>query len=396
MENMDFRVQEQMDKNGLTEEELRIVPVAGEALKKSFIDLPWSLYEEDSCWVPPLKFERKWHLSTKNPYFEHADFQSWIGCRGDRVVGRISAQVDQLHLHQHQDATGFFGFLEAEDNAETFRALFDVAEGWLRQKGMRRILGPFSLSINDECGLLVEGLKTPPVMMMGHSLPHYSLRVEEQGYCKAKDLLAYWIQTDFKPPRYMETLVAKAAGRVTLRALRSQRFQEDMDIILDIFEDAWSQNWGFVPFTRAEFNELAKNLKLLVPADFIRIAEVDGEPAAMMVVFPNINEILIDLNGRLLPTGWLKLLWRLKVSGTRTARVPLMGVRRCYQGSKLGATLALMMITELQKPVLNSGISGAEMSWILEDNKGMCNIIESIGGKPYKRYRIYQKDLGGK
>ncbi len=377
-------------------EQLRIVPVAGRRLLRSFIDLPWSLYAGDPCWVPPLIFERKWHLSSKNPYFEHADFQAWIACRGERVVGRISAQVDQLHLQQYQDSTGFFGFLEAEDSAETFQALFEAAEDWLRKKGMRRICGPFNLSINDECGLLVDGLETPPVIMMGHALPYYSSRVEEQQFCKAKDLLAYWIQADFTPPRYLEALVARTGSRVRLRSLRSDRFQEDMAIIQDIFEDAWSQNWGFVPFTKAEFAELAKNLKILVPTDFIRIAEVDGEPAAMMVVFPNINEAIGDLNGRLLPLGWLRLLWRLKVASPKTARVPLMGVRRCYQGSKLGATLALMMISALQAPVLKRGIREAEMSWILEDNKGMCNIIESIGGVPYKRYRIYQKDLEAK
>ncbi|MCK4509565.1 MAG: N-acetyltransferase, partial [Desulfuromonadales bacterium] len=129
---------------------------------RSFTDLPWSLYADDPCWIPPLIFERKWHLSPKNPYFEHAEFQAWIACRGERVVGRISAQIDQLHLQRYHDATGFFGFLEAEDNAETFQALFDVAEGWLREKGMRRIRGPFTLSINDECGLLVEGFDSPP------------------------------------------------------------------------------------------------------------------------------------------------------------------------------------------------------------------------------------------
>ncbi len=373
--------------------QLRIVPVAGSRLLRSFIDLPWSLYADDPCWIPPLIFERKWHLSPKNPYFEHAEFQAWIACRGERVVGRISAQIDQLHLQRYHDATGFFGFLEAEDNAETFQALFDVAEGWLREKGMRRIRGPFTLSINDECGLLVEGFDSPPPIMLGHALPYYGLRVEEQGFLKEQDLLAYRVHPDISPPKHLEILTRRAAGRVKVRAMRRDHFKEDLEIIRDIFEDAWSENWGFIPFTPAEFTELGKNLKNLVNAESVRIAEVDGEPAAMIVMFPNINEMIKDLDGRLFPFGWLKLLWRLKVVGAKSTRIPLMGVRRRYQGSRLGATLALMVIAPLHENARKQGINEVDMSWILEQNQGMRKIIESVGGVPYKRYRIYQKEL---
>jgi len=372
---------------------LRIVPVAGRRLLRSFIELPWSLYAGDPSWVPPLIIEREWHLSSKNPYFKHAEFQAWIACRGERVVGRISAQVDRLHLQRYHDATGFFGFLEAEDHAETFRSLFEIAEGWLRQKGMQRVRGPFSLSINDECGLLVEGFDSPPPMMLGHALPHYGWRVEEQGYAKEQDLLAYLVPPDVPPPRQLETLAKRFAGRVKVRALQRDRFHEELEIIRDIFEDAWSQNWGFVPFTPAEFAELGKNLKLLVDAESVRIAEVDGEPAAMIVMFPNLNELIKDLNGRLLPLGWLKLLWRLKVVGARSARIPLMGVRRRYQGSLLGAALALMVISPIHEKARRQGFAEVDMSWILEQNQGMRKIIDEVGGRLYKRYRIYQKDL---
>ena len=373
--------------------ELRVIPVAGRRLMRNFIELPWSLYAGDSCWVPPLMAERKWHLSPKNPYFEHAEFQAWIACRGEHMVGRISAQVDRLHLQRYHDATGFFGLLESEDNSETFQALFNVAEEWLRQQGMQRIRGPFSLSINDECGLLVEGFGTPPPIMLGHALPYYGLRVEEQGYAKEQDLLAYRVDPDLPPVRHLDILTKRVAGRVKLRPMRRDRFNEEMEIIRDIFEDAWSENWGFIPFTPDEFAELGKNLKLLVDSKSVRIAEVDGTPAAMIVLFPNINEIIKDMNGRLLPFGWLKLLWRLKVSGLKSGRVPLMGVRRCYQGSRLGATLALMMISSLKQTAVEKGFTEVDMSWILEQNQGMCKIIESIGGLPYKRYRIYQKGL---
>jgi hypothetical protein len=386
-----------MQNSGLIDKQnavdIRIVPVAGRRLMSRFIELPCSLYADDPCWVQPLTIERKWHLSRKNPYFEHAEFQAWVACRGDRVVGRISAQVDQLHLQQHHDATGFFGFLEAEDDAETFHALFKVAEEWLRQKGMRRIRGPFNLSINDECGLLVEGFDSPPPIMLGHALPYYRARVEEQEFTKEQDLLAYRVHPEVSPPKHLDALTKRVAGRVNVRAMRRDRFDEELEIIRDIFEDAWSENWGFVPFTRAEFADLGKNLKLLVDADSVRIAEVDGEPAAMIVMFPNINEMIKDLNGRLLPFGWLKLLWRLKIVGAKSARIPLMGVRRRFQGSRLGATLALMLIAPLHVNARKQGIKEIDMSWILEQNQGIRKIIESVGSICYKRYRIYQKEL---
>ena len=375
-------------------EKLQIIPVDGPRLLQSFIKLPWTLYDLDPCWVPPLIFERKWHLSAKNPYFEHAEFQAWIACRGKQVVGRISAQIDQLHLQRYHDATGFFGLLEAEDNQETFHALFAAAEEWLRQKGMKRIRGPFSLSINDECGLLVEGFDSPPPIMLGHALPYYESRVEAEGFAKQQDLLAYRVATDTPQPRLLERLIKRSGGRVKIRPMRRDFFNEDLKILQDIFEDAWSNNWGFIPFTSAEFTELGKNLKLLVDVDFVKIAEVDGEPVGMMVAFPNLNEMIRDLDGRLLPFGWLKLLWRLKVVGAKSARIPLMGVKHRYQGSSLGVAIALMMISPLHMKARKEGIKEVDMSWVLEQNQAMRKIIESVGSTLYKRYRIYQKELG--
>ncbi len=372
---------------------LEILPVCDRAAHREFLHLPGSLYTHDPAWIPPLLLERREHLSKNNPYFRHATFQAWIARRGSKTVGRISAQVDQLHLQRYDDHTGFFGMLEAQDDPEVFQALLDTAQAWLRERGMKRIRGPFNLSINQECGLLVEGFDTPPVIMMGHALPYYSRRIEEQGFTAEQDLLAYRIESDFAAPRHLEALSSRIAGQVRLRPMRRREFTEDLAIIKDIFEDAWANNWGFLPFTTEEFDDLGKSLKLLVPTDFVRIAEVDGEPAAMMVVFPNINEAIRDLDGRLFPLGWLKLLWRLKVSGVKTGRVPLMGVRQRYQQSRLGAILALLLITSLQDSARSRGLEEVEMSWILENNVGMRKIIESIGGEPYKRYRIYRKDL---
>jgi hypothetical protein len=371
---------------------LRVVPVEGRRGLRQFIRLPWSIYLDDPAWVPPLLLERKEHLSKRNPFFEHAKCKFWLAYRGATPVGRISAQVDQLHLQRYEDSTGFFGLLEAEDEAETFRALMNTAETWLRDQGMRRVLGPFNLSINQECGLLVEGFDTSPMVMMGHARPYYGARVEENGYRKEKDLLAYHIGSDFQLTPAMRLIIKRVKKRVHLRPLRRSIFREELKILQDIFEDALSQNWGFVPFTRAEFEHLGKSLKLLLPDDQVQIAEVDGVPAAFMVAMPNVNEAIRDLNGKLFPLGWLKLLWRLKVAYPKSVRVAMMGVRQRYQNSRLGAALAVMVVEACTAPAVRRGVLTAEMSWILDDNLGMRNIIESLGGKVYKRYRIYSKE----
>jgi hypothetical protein len=372
---------------------LQVNPVNDRHDLRQFIRLPWSIYSNDPVWVPPLLLERKEHLSPRNPYFDHAQYQSWIAYRDGNAVGRISAQIDQLHLDRHQENEGFFGMIEAEDNAETFNALLNTAETWLRDHGMRRILGPYNLSVNQESGLLVDGFDTPACVMMGHAPPYYRTRIEENGYQKAKDLLAYIIDADFDQSAAMQTIIKRAKKRVKVRSLRKSHYNEDMKIIEDIFNDAWSENWGFIPYTEAEFKQLAKDFKLILDLELIKIAEVDGAPAAFMVTVPNINEAIRDLNGRLLPFGWIKLLWRLKVRYPQTARIPFMGVRKRYHGSLLGAALAFMVIIDGQPHGIKRGLKKVELSWILEDNKGTRDIIESIGAVVYKRYRIYSKDL---
>ena len=386
-------VQEQPPPRNINSSPLRIVKVDTRKTLNDFIRLVWPLYQDDPAWVPPLILDRRMQLSPKNPYFEHATFSSWVAYRNAKPVGRISAQVDRLHLEQHQDETGFFGMLESENNFETFQSLLTTAEDWLLEKGMRRIAGPYNLSINQELGLLVEGFDTPPVLMMGHALPYYAALLEENGYIKDKDLLAYIIDPAFEHPRSMQAIMTRAKKRVQTRFLRKSEFKEELKIIRDIFNDAWSQNWGFVPWTDPEFQHLGKDLKMLVDEDLVIIATVDDEPAAFIVGLPNVNEAIRDLNGKLLPFGWLKLLWRLKVKCPQTARVPLMGVRCQYHDTLLGAALAFSVIAGLQKGLIKRGIRQMELSWILEDNKGMRNIIEAITGRVYKTYRIYSKEL---
>jgi hypothetical protein len=372
---------------------LQVNPVNSPHEQRRFIRLPWSIYQDDPAWVPPLLLERKEFLSPKNPYFEHARYQSWIAYRDGTPVGRISAQIDQLHLDRYPDKEGFFGMIEAEDNPETFAALFQAAEAWLRDHGMRSVLGPYNLSINQEPGLLVDGFETPPFMMMGHARPYYGARIEKIGYQKIKDLYAYIIVSDFEASAAMQRIVKRAERRVKIRSLSKSNFSDDLKIIEDIFNDAWSDNWGFLPFTEAEFNQLAKEFKLVLDFELVKIAEVDGVPAAFMVVVPNINEAIRDLNGRLLPIGWLKLLWRLKVRFPQTVRLPFLGVRKEYHDSLLGAALPFLMIQAAWAYAVKRGVKKAELSWILEDNKGISDIIESLGGTVHKTYRIYAKDL---
>jgi hypothetical protein len=383
-----------LNDRGQTNESLQVLKVEGKSALNTFIRLPWSLYMDDPMWIPPLVLERRMHLSPKNPYFEHVKFCSWIAYRNGKPVGRISAQIDHLHIDRYQDATGFFGMLEAEDNRLTFRALLDTAESWLRNQGMQRISGPFNLSINQELGLLVDGFNTPPSMMMGHARPYYSARIEENGYRKEKDLLAYiLVSSEFKMTAAAKRITARAKDRIHIRRLQKSNFINELEIIRNIFNDAWSQNWGFIPWTEAEFEHLGKDLKMLADEELVKIAEIDGNPAAFIVVLPNINEIIRDLNGRLLPFGWLKMLWRLKVKYPKSARIPLMGVRSEYHDSLMGAALAFGVIADIRQPGLRRGIKEVELSWILEDNMRMRNIIESINGRVYKTYRIYSKQL---
>ncbi len=334
------------------------------------------------------------HLSRKNPVFEHVIWQGWLAWIGDEPVGRICAQIDSLHRAQHGADTGHFGMLDAVDDPAVFAALLATAEQWLRERGTRRVTGPFSLTINEESGLLVDGFDRPPVMMMGHAAPYCGPRLEGLGYRGAKDLLAYWMRPhDVRYTPAMRRMMDRVRDQVKIRPLDRSRFNAELMTLRDIFNDAWSANWGFLPFTEAEFRELGSNLKLLVPPDMILIAELGGQPAGFIVGMPNLNEAIAPLKGRLLPFGWLRLLWRLKVRPPRTGRVPLMGVRREHHFSRLGPALALLLIEAVQAALIRNGVDQLEMSWILEDNAGMRNILDHIGTEPYKRYRVYEKQL---
>lgn len=379
----------------MTSTGLRIEPVASRDLRR-FIAAAEPLYADDPLWVHPLFIERLEHLDpAKNPALRRMEVAYWLALRGDRAVGRISAQVNQAHLEAHDDATGQFGFVEGIDDAEVFKALTGTAETWLRQRGMRRVTGPFTLSINDESGLLVDGFETAPSMMMGHHRPYYAARLLEAGYCPLRTLLAYDFDVEAEWPAPARRMMARLARTpdVRIRPIEMRHYAEELELMRDIFNDAWAGNWGFLPWSSDEVQALGRNIRPLVAAGNFAIGEVGGEPAAMVVTLPNINEAIRDLRGRLLPTGFLKLLWRLKVKGLATARMPLMGVRRRYHGTTKGAALALGVIAAARDYARSRGCRRAELSWILEDNKPVRDVIELAGGRAYKRYRIYEKQL---
>jgi len=372
---------------------IEILPVSGFRGIGRFIDVPWRIYANDPLWVPPLKLERRLHCSRFNPYFKHAQWQGWIAYQDKRPVGRISAQIDELHRERYGSNTGHFGMLESIRDANVFGELIRTAENWLVEHGAYRITGPFNFSINQECGLLVQGFNTPPVFMMPYSPEWYADFLEQNGYHPCKDLLAYWLETDFEPPSAMQIIDRKYQHQIRVRMLRRDRFDEEIEIMRTIFNDAWSGNWGFVPFTEEEFAELGTSLRWLVPDEFIQIAEMNGEPVAFMAVLPNLNEVLPALNGKLFPFGWLHLTRKLKVNAITTARVPLMGVRKQFHHTLAGIASAFKVIDAPRKMAHAKGIQHVELSWILEDNQPMRAILEKIGAKEYKRYRIYEKTL---
>lgn len=374
---------------------IEILPVTSRALLMRFIRLPERLMADDPQYIPPLRSERVAALTPKgNPFFGHAEAAFWLARRDGRDVGRISAQIDRLAKSDPASPIGNFGMLAAVDDPSVISALFAAAESWLAGRGIRRVQGPFNLSINEESGLLVAGFDTPPMLMMPHDRPYLGGRVAALGYEKIRDLSAYIVDTQAALPRGAAAMVARGLpANVTLRHMRMANLKRDIAALVSIYNDAWATHWGFVPITEAEVDHMAKAMKPLLHERLIWFADVDGAPAAFGLCLPDLNAAIRDLRGKLMPFGWAKLLWRLKVSGVRTGRVPLMGVRKQYGAGMMGRLLALHVVETLRREAVARGITHVEMSWILEDNLPMRHLAEAIGGREYKTYRVYEKTL---
>ncbi|MCB0221139.1 MAG: N-acetyltransferase, partial [Chrysiogenetes bacterium] len=350
---------------------ITVRPVSGKSDLRAFLDVPFAIYRDDPNWIPPLYLERFEHLDPKkNPYFQHADVQLFLAERAGQPVGRISAQFDRLRNDCHKDDVGQFGFIEAPDDPQVFAALFDAAQTWLAGHNARTIQGPFNFSINDEMGCLIEGFDTPPNMMMAHARPYYGPRIEEQGFVKAKDVIAYDYDGRLPMPPKMRGMIDRVltSRDISIRPLDKRQLDRELGIIFEIFNDAWTENWGFVPFTAEELKVLGNNLKFLIKGDYVAIASYRGEPAAMAVTLPNLNDWIRDLNGRLLPFGWAKLMWRMFARPPLSGRLPLLGVKKKFHGSLTGTALALGVIETVYRYHTPRGTYKGELSWILEDN----------------------------
>jgi hypothetical protein len=387
----------------LDQSQITVTPVSSKRDRKAFIDLPYRLYANDPHWVPPLRSEVRELLDPKkNPFFAHADVQLFLARRGKHVIGRISAHIDHLALAMPPEqgmgpGTGNWGLLEAQDEAAA-HALIETAEGWLRRQGMTRVLAPLSLSIWDEPGLLVSGHDHSPMVMMGHHNPAYQGWIEALGYQTAKRLLTYDIDVDKGFPPLINRIVASGEKnpRIRVRQVDLARFDEEAALILRILNDAWSGNWGFVPITDREIAYVGKKLRPLVKSELIMIAEVEGEPVAFMMTLPDLNGPIKRIRGRMFPFGWIRLLRWLRNPKDAGMRVPLMGVLKRLQASRLASQLAFMMIEYIRREAVSRyGTVRAEIGWILDDNQGMIAIADTIGSKINREYQVYDKPLAG-
>lgn len=380
---------------------IQIVPVKTKAQRREFVELAYRLNAGDPAWVPPLRGEVLSLITPgKNPWFGHGKAQLFLARRDERTVGRISAHIDRLALEQPPEqgfgpGTGFWGLFEAEDE-EVTALLLATAEEWLRTQQMTRMLGPVSLAMWDEPGLLIDGFSQAPSVMMGHNCSVYQSWIEALGHATAQDLINYRLPIGKGFPELVNRIVAlgEKSGRIRIRNVDKSRFDAEARLIIDILNDAWAGNWGFTPWTDAEIAYGGKKLKPIVFEDLIRIAEVDGEPVAFMMTVPNLNEQLADYDGTLLPFNWAKLLWWLRKPKVRLMRVPLMGVASKLQGTRMASQLAFMLIEYIRRASVEKyGATHGDFGWVLASNEPMKSVGEAVGGKINKTYRIYEKAI---
>ncbi|MEA2031080.1 MAG: hypothetical protein U9N55_05750 [candidate division Zixibacteria bacterium] len=369
---------------------LEIVPVRTKREAEDFIELPFHLYKDNPNWVPPLRREQEKVFHPKyNPFLQHAEIERFLCKDGVQTVGRIVCIVDDNHNRFHEEKTAFFGFFESVNNNQVSGKLFDYAVAWSRDRGMKRLRGPVNPSMNAECAFLLEGFDQPPVFMMPYTPPYYLSLAEAYGFRKAKDLYAFRKTNSVGIPERFEKLVKLIRRRtgVVVRPFEMKHFDRDIDHIKRIYNTAWGKNWGFVPMTDAEIEQIARMLKPLAVPILILFAEVEGKPVAVSVTVPDYNQILKHLNGSLGLMGLAKFAYyRRKVRGLRTL---IFGVLKEYRKAGLHAVLYY----ETEKAAQRFGYHWYELSWNLEDNDEINNFDTSLGGAIYKKYRLYEIDL---
>jgi len=368
-----------------------IVPLAPHDTK-AFIKFPWRVYRGDHLWVPPLILERRAFLNArKNPFFQHAQMQLFLARQGAETVGRIAAVLNEAHDSFYHERAGFFGLFECLPEAESAAtALLGAAEAWVRERGAAFLRGPVNLSMNElDCGLLVEGFGASPVFQSAYNPPYYADLIEANGFAKCQDLLAFYRHYQPWPSSRLQQLADRlqTRRRLTMRSINMRDFRAEVTRITAIYNDAWSDNWGFVPITDAEAQHLAKDLRLAVIPELTFMAELDGQDVGCFVAIPDLNQILQHLRGHLTPWGLLRFWYQRR--RIDTLRIAIMGVKKRYR--RLG--IDVMLYIESWKRAAKFGIVRGECGWVLEDNHLMVRALEELGACAYKRYRLYQKNL---
>jgi hypothetical protein len=361
----------------------------------AFLRLPELLYSGDPGFVMPLYMEQRDRLTPgKNPFFKHAEATLFTAYQNGQLVGRISAQVDHEHLARYRDGCGLFGFFDTINDQRVGKALVDAAASWLRARGLTTMRGPFSLSVNEESGTMVEGQTEAAMIMMPYHRSYQDDIAKSAGLVKAKDLFAWKYVVGEIPERAKRAHAEmKTMPEVRIRPVRKSHLKEDVAIVADIFNDAWSDNYHFVPMTREELQKMTEDMKLLLDDNIALIAEIDGKPAAMSIAMPNLSEASHDLNGRLFPLGLPKLLYRLKVKRTKSARLILLGIKKDYRNKKRYGGMSAALYVEMATRGAAVGYEWGELGWTLEDNRPVNLGIKMMGGEVYKKYRIYEKKL---
>jgi len=371
-------------------ENVKIVKVESRKDLKKFIHFPWGIYKDNPNWVPPLIYDLKEKLNReKNPFFEHAEMDLFVAYKNDEITGRIAAIVDEEHNKFHDEKIVFFGLYESLNDLDTARSLLDKVVEWGRERGMDVLRGPVNLSMNDECAFLIEGFDSPPVIMMPYNPPYYLELMERSGLRKAKDLLAFYMTKDHETAEKVQQIVKKIRSEtdITLRTLERKTVDKEAEKIKFIYNHAWERNWGFVPWTEKEMNHMVDKLKMIADFSLVILAEDKGKPVGFIFGLPNYNEVFKKMNGRLIPLGILKFLfYRKKIKGMRGI---VFGVLKEYRMTGL----SYLLYSELESNALMKGYEWAETSWQLEDNEPINKFIASMGGKVYKKYRMFEKRI---
>lgn len=350
------------------------------------------VFADDPQWVAPLEMDLRQRLTPgKNPFFERGEVALFTAWKNGRLVGRVSAQLDHEHLRLHKDATGFFGFFDTIDDDEVGRALIEAARKWLARRGMKRMRGPLSLNMNEEVGVLIEGHDMPPQILMGHSRVWQDRVAKASGLEKAKDLFAWRFDVGAIPKRAERAWQGiKDMPEVRLRSVDPKRMHQELAIIMEIFNEAWKDNWGWVPATETEVKKTGEELRLILDRDLAFIAEIDGRPVGICIALPNLNEVARDFDGKLGPVQLAKLLWRLKVKRPKSARLMMLGLSSELRGKKKYGGLSHALYVEIARRGEKAGYRWGELSWTLEDNAPVNLGIRSMGAKIYKKYRVYE------